>query len=409
MRPAHGPLRLLRTAFLAAACTGLAWGGHNAWAEVPAGAVGFLAATAVLLALLLPFTRRMRSFGDIFAVMAAAQVAAHLVLQGSTAHLPASGHGGHDLSAHMTGLAPGMLLAHLWAALLASALLAHGEAALWLLAGLLARALPPLRARVLRLRPSSGRPVAPLPAPPSRTAPRTCPARAPPRMPHHSTQEPGPRPGTSRTREKRRMTHALRRRAAAALPALLAAALLALAPSPALAHDTLTGSDPEDGATLDAVPEEIVLTFNNAPMEAGSGSAVVVTGPDGETTYEEGELTYEGTDVSVGLRPLDQAGEYTIGFRVVSSDGHPIQDSLVFTVTEEAVAAAAPEETEAPAPDEAAEEVPEEEPAPAEEEAQAAEDEGGVPTALIVVVAVGVIAVAAVAVVALRMRGRSQE
>ena len=55
-------------------------------------------------------------------------------------------------------------------------------------------------------------------------------------------------------------------RAAAALLAPLAAVALALAPSPALAHDVLTSSDPEDGATLETVPEEVVLTFNNAPM-----------------------------------------------------------------------------------------------------------------------------------------------
>nr|WP_241480344.1 copper resistance CopC family protein [Nocardiopsis halotolerans] len=201
-------------------------------------------------------------------------------------------------------------------------------------------------------------------------------------------------------------------RVAAALLAPIAAAALALAPSPALAHDVLTGSTPEDGATLDTVPEEVVLSFNNAPMEGGSGSAVVVTGPDGETTYEEGELAFDGADVSVGLAPLDQAGEYTIAFRVVSSDGHPIQDDLTFTVTEEAVAAAAP------SPEESATEEAAEEPAaetaeePAEEtaaadETSAEEDGDGVsPVALAVLAVVAVAGVAAVVLVAVRMRGR---
>ncbi|NYH53477.1 hypothetical protein HNR06_003066 [Nocardiopsis arvandica] len=202
-------------------------------------------------------------------------------------------------------------------------------------------------------------------------------------------------------------------RAAAVLLTPLAAAALALAPSPALAHDALTGSDPEDGQTLDSVPEEVVLTFSNAPMEGGSGSAVVVTGPDEETTYEEGELTFDGTDVSVGLRTLDQAGEYTIGFRVVSSDGHPIQDTLTFSVTEEAVAAAAPESApEETAPEEeaatgAAEEETAGEPAgeaPADE-AAAAEEVSPVALAVLAVVAVG--GVAAVVLVAVRMRKRS--
>ncbi|XKK37379.1 copper resistance protein [Nocardiopsis sp. ARC36] len=146
MRPAHGTLRLTRTASLAAACTGLAWGGHNLWAEVPASAGGFAAATAVLFPVLWFFTRSMRGFGDILAVMATVQVALHLVLQGSVdpAFGADVGHAGHGFLAHTLGFAPGMLLAHLWAALLASALLAHGEAALWFLAALFARALPPL-------------------------------------------------------------------------------------------------------------------------------------------------------------------------------------------------------------------------------------------------------------------------
>ncbi len=151
MRPAHGTLRLTRTALLAGACTGLAWVGHNLWAESPAGAGGFLLATAFLFGLLWRFTRIMRGFGDIFALMALAQVALHLILQttgpGLVAPSPATDHSGHGLLAHTLGLAPGMLFAHLWAALLASALLAHGESALWSLATAVSRSLP----RLLRL------------------------------------------------------------------------------------------------------------------------------------------------------------------------------------------------------------------------------------------------------------------
>ncbi|MFL1376118.1 MULTISPECIES: copper resistance CopC family protein [unclassified Nocardiopsis] len=198
----------------------------------------------------------------------------------------------------------------------------------------------------------------------------------------------------------------------ALVPAAVLAAALVAVPAPALAHDVLTGSSPEDGATLDTVPEEVVLSFNNAPMEGGSGSAVVVTGPDGETTYQDGELTYDGLDVSVDLLPLDEAGEYTIGFRVVSSDGHPIQDSLTFTVTGEAVAAAAPAEepAESAEPAEAGEPAAEESAVEVEASEAAAEDEGGLPVGVIAIIAVGVIAIGAIAVVALRLRkGSSAE
>lgn len=191
-----------------------------------------------------------------------------------------------------------------------------------------------------------------------------------------------------------------------ALVTPLAAAVLLLAPSPALAHDVLIASDPEDGATLETVPEEVLLTFNNSPAEGGGGSAIVVTGPDGETQYEDGELTFDGTDVSVALAPLDEAGEYSVSYRVVSSDGHPIQDTLTFTVTEEAVAAAAPEEPaeeeEEPAQaEEPAEEV-EESPAAAEEPAA----EGGSGTMLLVGGIATLAVIGLIVILVLRMRKR---
>lgn len=182
MRPAHGTLRLTRTALLAGACTGLAWVGHNLWAESPAGAGGFLLATAFLFGLLWRFTRIMRGFGDIFAVLAFAQVALHLILQAAGPDLlaldPGTGHSGHGPLSHTLGFAPGMLFAHLWAALLAAALLSHGEAALWSLATAVSRALPrPLRAPDLTFGVpgrtlTAPRPTAPSPPVPSSHGPR---------------------------------------------------------------------------------------------------------------------------------------------------------------------------------------------------------------------------------------------
>lgn len=138
------------------ACTGLAWGGHNLWSATPAGVGGFLLATVFLAGLLWRFTRIMRGFGDIFTVMALAQVVLHMALQttaGPELHSAGAGHAGHGLLTHTLGLTPGMLFAHLWAALLAAALLAHGESALWFLSTAVSRALPrPLRVHGLPFR-----------------------------------------------------------------------------------------------------------------------------------------------------------------------------------------------------------------------------------------------------------------
>ncbi|WP_304453432.1 copper resistance protein CopC [Nocardiopsis sp. YSL2] len=197
----------------------------------------------------------------------------------------------------------------------------------------------------------------------------------------------------------------LRSAASAALIPFTAAALV-LVPAPAMAHDVLTGSSPEDGDTLDTVPEEIVLSFNNPPLESAEASAIVVTGPDGEE-YQDGALVFDGTDVSVPLRPIIESGDYTFAFQVVSSDGHPIQDSLEFTVSEEAAAAAAPEETGEPAEDGAPAAEGDEESADPSPAASTEADEGGPSMAALVVVGVVALAgIGAVVLVAVRLRNR---
>ncbi|WP_017616171.1 copper resistance CopC family protein [Nocardiopsis salina] len=196
-------------------------------------------------------------------------------------------------------------------------------------------------------------------------------------------------------------------RAAALTLAPFTAAALVLAPAPAMAHDVLISSSPEDGESLDAVPEEVVLTFNNSPLETGDGNAIAVTGPDEETTYETGDLDFDGPDVSTEVDPLDEPGDYTIGYRIVSSDGHPIQDTLTFSVSEEAAAAAAPDEDEGAQDETAEEEAGEEAADDAAEEtgAEEAADEGGVSgTTVAVVVAAAVAVLAAVILIAVRMR-----
>nr|WP_121188309.1 copper resistance protein [Nocardiopsis sp. Huas11] len=177
MAPAHGLLRLVRTAFLAGACTGLSWAGHQLWADTQASGGGFLLATALLTPVLWHFTRIMRGFGDVFAVLASVQIVLHLALQGAGgpgSAFAGTDHSAHGLLTHTLGLSPGMLLAHLWAALLASALLAHGESALWFLCVLLGRALPPLL-RVPRLAPGAW---APAPMASAAVGPRWAPVLA---------------------------------------------------------------------------------------------------------------------------------------------------------------------------------------------------------------------------------------
>ncbi|PSK98571.1 hypothetical protein CLV63_105245 [Murinocardiopsis flavida] len=130
------------------------------------------------------------------------------------------------------------------------------------------------------------------------------------------------------------------RRWAVLLTAFAAASAAALGQAPgALAHNTLISSSPEDGKSVGTAPDEIVLTFNDDVMEGGNG--IVVTAPGG-TQVQDGEAAIDGPEASVGLESLTEAGEYTVDYRIISADGHPLKDKLTFTLTEEGVAEPSP-------------------------------------------------------------------
>lgn len=108
---------------------------------------------------------------------------------------------------------------------------------------------------------------------------------------------------------------------------------------PASAHTALIGSDPADGASLAAGPQRVSLTFSE-PVQPGF-SVVTVVGPDGRQ-WQAAEPTVDGAVVSVPVRPLGPAGEYTVGYRVLSADSHPVQGSISVTLTRPGPAAATP-------------------------------------------------------------------
>lgn len=116
--------------------------------------------------------------------------------------------------------------------------------------------------------------------------------------------------------------------AAAALLLALFGGLLATA-APAAAHDELTGSAPAAGQVLEAAPESVELSFSNVP--AAIGSEVRILAEDG-TDWAEGDVGILNTKATQKLRAGAPAGEYTVQWRVVSSDAHPIEGTFGFTV-----------------------------------------------------------------------------
>lgn len=121
-----------------------------------------------------------------------------------------------------------------------------------------------------------------------------------------------------------------RRSARRALGALGAGLLLTLAVGtsvPAYAHDELSSSNPADGATLAQPPAQVVLTFEEPPVDLGL--QVVVTSPDGPASA--GSPRIEGSTVVQDVQPSAPAGRYSVEWRVTSDDGHPVSGRFGFT------------------------------------------------------------------------------
>jgi len=98
--------------------------------------------------------------------------------------------------------------------------------------------------------------------------------------------------------------------------------------APAAAHAELESADPADGSTVSTAPRSVTLTFGEELQSAGR--ALVVTGPDG-ARVDDGKAMASGVVLSVDLVPLSTPGRYTVTYRVVSADGHPVSGELSFT------------------------------------------------------------------------------
>lgn len=133
-------------------------------------------------------------------------------------------------------------------------------------------------------------------------------------------------------------------RAHAALLALAVLALLtgmtalqAVSAPPAAAHDVLVGTVPKDGSTVQRVPGQVRLLFEEPPLELGT--QVVVTGPDGKVA--QGKPVIDGSTVRQQVATGAPAGKYTVDYRVTSDDGHVVSGSFSFTARQGAAGTAA--------------------------------------------------------------------
>lgn len=129
---------------------------------------------------------------------------------------------------------------------------------------------------------------------------------------------------------------------------LVAAATVATAP--AHAHDELLTTNPAADSALAEAPGELELTYSGELMEVTGANQVRVTNAAGQSVTE-GEPEVDGKTVTQELTTGGSADDtYTVTWRVVSSDGHPIQGTFTYTVGEGASAVTATDSSASSAP-----------------------------------------------------------
>lgn len=109
-------------------------------------------------------------------------------------------------------------------------------------------------------------------------------------------------------------------------------ALLLLGATPASAHAVLERATPAAGSVLHTAPARVTLTFGEPVTVAGDAIRVY---DDHLRRADRGGSDHAGgraDTVGVRLRPHLPAGTYTVTWRVVSADTHPVSGGVTFSV-----------------------------------------------------------------------------
>jgi hypothetical protein len=107
--------------------------------------------------------------------------------------------------------------------------------------------------------------------------------------------------------------------------------ILAVSPSTVLAHASLIKSVPARRAQIFKSPPQIQLWFSER-LEARFSSLRVIDSSGNRVDLDNVAVdTNDPKRISVGVKPL-VPGQYKIRFRVLSVDGHIVEDDVPFTI-----------------------------------------------------------------------------
>ncbi|ULR51761.1 copper resistance protein CopC/CopD [Streptomyces deccanensis] len=108
----------------------------------------------------------------------------------------------------------------------------------------------------------------------------------------------------------------------------------------ASAHAALKGSDPVDGSVLDAAPRDVTLRFTESVSLLADSIRVVDPENRAVDTGKPGRAGDRADTARVTLPTGLDDGTYTIAWRVISADSHPISGALIFSIGEPSATAA---------------------------------------------------------------------
>lgn len=96
------------------------------------------------------------------------------------------------------------------------------------------------------------------------------------------------------------------------------------------AHSELVESLPQADSRLKASPTQVVLTFNEA-IEAEFIELDVLNSKGAEVNNEKAQVSDNHKQLLLDLPQLKE-GIYTVTYKIISADGHPVSGAYVFTV-----------------------------------------------------------------------------
>ncbi|NHO80874.1 MULTISPECIES: copper resistance CopC family protein [unclassified Micromonospora] len=198
------------------------------------------------------------------------------------------------------------------------------------------------------------------------------------------------------------------RTVSALLAALFTAALLLVPATPAAAHNSLQEATPARDARLTTAPTQVTLRF----LQRLNPAFTTITLRD--STDRQVPASAPAVDGATGTVTIEEPlanGTYTVAYRVVSRDGHPVQGSYRFTVADPAAPPAAAPSPATPSPaasaDVSAGAAAGADASPASADASTGADDGGLPVGILVGGAVAAVAAAGVTALLLRRRRAS--